>query len=112
MVGNNHSKGNKFSEESKAKLSAARMGNTNRLGTTHTDEMKKLISERTSAALKGVPKKTTTCPHCRKTGGAGNMMRYHFDNCKHHLSSNGHHSGISYVALAADIPEIGLVTTS
>ena len=22
-----------------------------------------------------------TCPHCRKTGGAGNMRRYHFDNC-------------------------------
>lgn len=22
-----------------------------------------------------------TCPHCGKTGGAGNMRRYHFDNC-------------------------------
>ena len=37
MRGNNHSKGNKFSEESKAKLSAARMGNTNRLGPTYRD---------------------------------------------------------------------------
>ena len=23
-----------------------------------------------------------TCPHCNKTGGATNMKRYHFDNCK------------------------------
>ena len=23
-----------------------------------------------------------TCPHCDKTGGAVNMRRYHFDNCK------------------------------
>ena len=23
-----------------------------------------------------------TCPHCRKTGGAGPMTRYHFDHCK------------------------------
>jgi group I intron endonuclease len=22
------------------------------------------------------------CPHCQKTGGGGNMRRYHFDNCK------------------------------
>lgn len=82
MIGNNHNKGKKFSEESRARVSAARIGNKNRLGINHSDEVKKLISERTSAALKGVPKKTTTCPHCGKTGGAGNMMRYHFDNCK------------------------------
>lgn len=28
------------------------------------------------------PKKTIICPHCNKEGGAGNMVRYHFDNCK------------------------------
>lgn len=82
MKGNNHNKGKKFSVESRAKCSASKVGNKNRLGVKHSDEIKKLISERTSAALKGVPKKTTTCPHCGKTGGAGNMMRYHFDNCK------------------------------
>jgi hypothetical protein len=82
MKGNNHNKGKKFSEESKAKVSAARIGNTNRLGTTQSNETRKLISERTSAALKGIPKKTSTCPHCGKTGGSGNMLRYHFDNCK------------------------------
>lgn len=86
MRGNNHNKGKKFSEESRAKCSAARMGNKNRLGVKHSDEIKKLISERTSAALKGIPKKTIVCPHCNKTGGAGNMKRYHFDYCKHYQS--------------------------
>lgn len=82
MKGNNHNKGKKFSEESKAKCAASKIGNTNRIGVKHSDEVKKLISERTSAALKGIPKKTTTCPHCGKTGGVGNMKRYHFDFCK------------------------------
>jgi len=82
MEGNTHNKGKKFSEESRAKCSTSKLGNTNRLGVKHSDEMKQLISERTSKALKGIPKKTITCPHCNKTGGAGNMKRYHFDNCK------------------------------
>lgn len=82
MIGNNHNKGKKFSEESKKKLSLARIGNKNRLGVLHTDEIKKIISERTSAALKGIPKKVVECPHCKKSGGEGNMKRYHFNNCK------------------------------
>jgi hypothetical protein len=28
------------------------------------------------------PKKIITCPICNKKGGAGNMKRFHFDNCK------------------------------
>jgi len=35
-----------------------------------------------SAACKGHKKATIQCPHCQKIGGAGNMRRYHFDNCK------------------------------
>ena len=58
------------------------MGNKNRLGIKHSEDIKKIISERTSLALKGIPKKTVTCPHCNKTGGAGNMKRYHFNFCK------------------------------
>ena len=38
-------------------------------------------SEAHRLSLSG-PKKITTCPHCGKSGGAGNMTRYHFDNCK------------------------------
>jgi len=28
------------------------------------------------------PKTKLTCPHCNKSGGAPQMKRYHFDNCK------------------------------
>lgn len=35
-----------------------------------------------SRKLKGQKKATTCCPHCGLVGGRGNMMRYHFDNCK------------------------------
>ena len=82
MMGNNHSKGNKFSDESRKKLSISRLGNKNRLGIKHSIEIKNLISQKTSEALKGKPKKTTSCPHCNKVGGAGNMKRYHFQFCK------------------------------
>lgn len=58
-------------------------------------EWKKNISESTrgksksqewknkmSRAQKGRKKPTSTCPHCNKTGSKGNMIRYHFENCK------------------------------
>jgi hypothetical protein len=32
--------------------------------------------------LLGKKQPTLTCPHCGKTGGAGPMTRFHFDNCK------------------------------
>ena len=35
-----------------------------------------------SQALKGKPKPIITCPHCGKSGGAGPMKLWHFDNCK------------------------------
>lgn len=82
LIGNQNNKGKKFSDESRAKVSKSRIGNQNRKGITHSDEMKKLIAERTSAALKGMKKKVVKCPHCGKEGGEGNMKRYHFDNCK------------------------------
>lgn len=47
-------------------------------GIKRSDETK----QRMSASAKGKKKTTVTCPHCNKTGGRGNMMRYHFDNCK------------------------------
>ena len=80
LVGIN--KGNKPTKETLNKLSKARIGNKNRLGTFHSEEIKKIIAERTSAALKGKTKKTIECPHCKKIGGASNMKRYHFDFCK------------------------------
>lgn len=82
LVGIN--KGISPSKETLDKLSKARVGNKNRLGHKHSDDIKKIIAERTSAALKGKPRKTIACPHCGKIGGAGNMKRYHFTNCKNY----------------------------
>ena len=33
------------------------------------------------AAMKG-KREIVECPHCGKTGGGGNMRRYHFEKCK------------------------------
>ena len=35
-----------------------------------------------SIASLGHKKATACCPHCGLIGGRGNMMRYHFENCK------------------------------
>jgi hypothetical protein len=53
------------------------VGNSVR-GLTRSDETKKKMSD----AQKGLKKPTIICPHCKKEGAKGNMMRYHFDNCK------------------------------
>jgi group I intron endonuclease len=46
----------KFSDETKRNMSISRLGNKNRLGKQHSDETKKIISERTSQSLKGKPR--------------------------------------------------------
>ena len=47
-------------------------------GKVHSEETKMKMS----SAKKGIRKEIVICPHCDKEGGAGNMKRYHFDNCK------------------------------
>ena len=69
-----------FSEEHKAKLSAAKMGkNHPNYGKTLSEETKQKIG----AANKGKPQPLVTCPHCDKTGGARAMKRWHFDRCSY-----------------------------
>jgi len=65
-------KGRVWSDEQKAAASVLHRGKK------LSEEHKKKIG------LAGVGQKraTATCPHCKKTGGAGNMKRYHFDYCK------------------------------
>ena len=73
-----------------------------RLGKPHSEETKKLMSEKQkgrkitwnlnavtpeankkrSESLKGKKKPTSTCPHCGKIGAISPMNRWHFDNCK------------------------------
>lgn len=57
------------------------VGNSIR-GLKRSDETRKRMSE----SRKGKKLSTITCPYCQKTGGKGNMMRYHFDNCKNKLT--------------------------
>ncbi len=58
---NNPNYNNKMSPESKQLIANANKGNSHNLG---------------------IKRPITTCPHCDKSGGEGNMKRYHFDNCK------------------------------
>jgi hypothetical protein len=44
----------------------------------HSQETRKKMSE----AHIGRKKPSVTCPHCKKIGGEGAMIRWHFDNCK------------------------------
>lgn len=61
-----------FSEEWLKKLSLSKKG---RVMSEETKE--KLIKSKT-----GMKYKESICPHCGKIGGGGNMIRYHFENCK------------------------------
>lgn len=74
--------GRKWSDEHCAAISLA---NTGRKKST-TDNMKgpksKAHRKNISLGKKGKKLAVATCPHCNKTGGRGNMMRYHFDFCK------------------------------
>ena len=45
-------------------------------------EYRRKISETLKGRCKGIPKKKLTCPHCGKEGGAPQMKRWHYDNCK------------------------------
>ncbi len=88
-------KGKVLSEETKAKLSIASMGNTSARGSIRTPENRKKISDslmgnvvhektrnKISNTMKGRKQPIVTCPHCGKEGGQNAMTRRHFDNCK------------------------------
>jgi hypothetical protein len=40
------------------------------------------LIERRIGHLRGIPRPTSTCPHCNKVGGATQMVQWHFDKCK------------------------------
>lgn len=43
------------------------------------------LTEETKAKMKK-PKSEKTCPHCNLVGRGGNMIRYHFNNCKENIN--------------------------
>jgi NUMOD3 motif len=68
------SSGWKWSEESRLKA-------CQRKRPKHTDEHKRLISEKMSGRKKPI----VTCPHCGREGGLPQMKQWHFDKCKEKL---------------------------
>lgn len=113
MGDKNHMYAKKHTEERKQYLSEINKGEKNRFyGKTHTPEIRKRISEARknirgekhpnfgrkdmfseevkkkfsdlySGKPRSKPHEIVECPHCKKTGIKPNMMRWHFDNCKH-----------------------------
>lgn len=71
-------KGRKQSDIHRLRNSTSKKGRKGTFtGRTHSKESLLKIAE----AAKG-PQPVVTCPHCNKSGGQGNMTRYHFANCK------------------------------
>ena len=72
--------GSKRSDETKSKMSEWQKGRT------LSDEMKLKLSDaakaRTTHGNTGKKNTVVECPHCKKTGGAGVMQRWHFLNCR------------------------------
>jgi hypothetical protein len=66
------SKGINKSDDHRKSLSSAKTGKKTTIET----------KRRQSIVKKGKPKPKISCPYCQKTGGAPQMKRYHFDNCK------------------------------
>lgn len=87
--------GRKHSEETRKKMSRVEW-NKGLIGATfHSEATKKKMSEthsklskpadhgaKVSLSSTGHKKATASCPHCGLVGGRGNMLRYHFSNCK------------------------------
>lgn len=46
-------------------------------------ETRKKQAEANKGQGKGIPKPIVICPHCGKEGGAPQLKRWHFDNCKY-----------------------------
>jgi hypothetical protein len=74
--------GRKWSPEHCTAISSGLKGHKK----VNTDNMcgpkTELHSKNISLGKRGKKLAVVTCPHCNKTGGRGNMMRYHFDFCK------------------------------
>ena len=72
-----------MTDEVKNKISKTTKGCVGHFsGRHHTKQTREIISKKMSELLTGKKQRIVKCPYCDKTGGASNMNRYHFDNCK------------------------------
>jgi hypothetical protein len=86
--------GLKASASTIEKMSLAQQGKVGTfLGKTHSAKSKQKMSEshkdkifteehKQNLRKKKTPRPTIQCPHCRKSGDATGIKRWHFDNCK------------------------------
>ena len=77
-------KGKKLSPEHVAVIKDRMRGDGHpMLGRNHSEEsIQKMRDNKAGGFTKGYKYPRVTCPHCNKTGGKQNMMRYHFNSCK------------------------------
>ena len=86
-------KGKTFSEETRKKLSEANKNKGLPRTEAQREHLKELNSRprskesnaKRSAATKGKPQATATCPHCGFVGSKGNIARWHGLNCKQRI---------------------------
>lgn len=75
---NNFARTNPFKQRKHAKLAPS--------GPKSEEHKEKIrqsaLLTKSGSKNKGVPKPTTTCPHCGKVGSVNTMSRWHFSNCK------------------------------
>ena len=85
--------GKKHPEERIERMRECKVGDKNPFyGKKHSNETLSIMREKAvkseawkadmSNKMKGRVREKIACPHCSKTGGAGVMNRWHFDNCK------------------------------
>jgi hypothetical protein len=87
-----------MSNEQRSKISAALKGrvspNKGNSCPNVAEANRKRVGEKRPAQSKAILGKTwthaeRTCPHCKTIGCGGNMLRYHFANCKHKGNEHG-----------------------
>ena len=64
------------------KTSSQKYISPNKRGVTPIKKQSNETRKLKSIAMIGKNQPVTTCPHCGITGGASNLKRYHFTNCK------------------------------
>jgi hypothetical protein len=54
-----------------------------------SEEQRKKLREANKGQGKGIPKPKMACVHCGKLCSAGNLKKYHNDNCRHNEANKG-----------------------
>ena len=75
----------KCTEEKKMRIAATQKGKSKFSTLNYRKPKSEEHRLNISKSKVGVPRLKQQCPYCKKIGGAGNMTRWHFNNCKKKL---------------------------